>query len=157
MAEMRAVLRSEIAELRSTIATKEELSALELRLSGKMSAMFTKVIIWLVGTAIASISLMAIIAQLMKQEKYDYPWSFLWIKQNSLAVPKGTSRLFYFKGSIVGRHCLSSCLIFIHPSRQTAKVFIKSRESQFYPGACGFVGYRGIDVEMTGALSLISS
>jgi hypothetical protein len=31
-----------------------------------MSAMFTKVIIWLVGTAIASVTLMATISQLLK-------------------------------------------------------------------------------------------
>ena len=68
---------AEIAALRSNMATKDELAetretlraemaALELRLTDKMSAMFTKVIIWLVGTSIASVSLMAAIVQLLK-------------------------------------------------------------------------------------------
>ena len=64
--ETREVLRTEIAEIRASMATKDELAALELRLTEKMSAMFTKVIIWLVGTAIASVSLMATVSQLMK-------------------------------------------------------------------------------------------
>jgi hypothetical protein len=42
------------------------MASLELRLTEKMSAMFTKVIIWLVGTAIASVTLMATIVQLLK-------------------------------------------------------------------------------------------
>ncbi|MBM3120280.1 MAG: hypothetical protein FJ006_12195 [Chloroflexi bacterium] len=76
MAELRTEMRSEMAELRTemaemratmtTLATKDELASLELRLTEKMSAMFAKMIIWLVGIAIASVSLMAAIGQLMK-------------------------------------------------------------------------------------------
>jgi len=57
---VRTEMRSELGELRS------EMAALELRLTEKMSAMFTKVIIWLVGAVIASVSLMAAIGQLKK-------------------------------------------------------------------------------------------
>jgi len=84
LAETRESLRAEITSLRATMATKDELAevrnelaetreslraemaSLELRLTEKMSAMFTKVIIWLVGTAIASVTLMATIVQLLK-------------------------------------------------------------------------------------------
>ena len=77
LAETRESLRAEITSLRATMATKDELAetreslraemaSLELRLTEKMSAMFTKVIIWLVGTAIASVTLMATIMQLLK-------------------------------------------------------------------------------------------
>ena len=72
-----AELRADLAEMRAAMATKDELAetreslraemaSLELRLTEKMSAMFTKVIIWLVGTAIASVTLMATIVQLLK-------------------------------------------------------------------------------------------
>ena len=79
-----AELRTELAEIRANMATKDELAetrnelaetretlraemaALELRLTEKMATMHTKVIMWLVGTAIASISLMAAIGQLLK-------------------------------------------------------------------------------------------
>jgi cell division protein FtsB len=91
LAETREILRAEIADLRNemrteisglrasmaTMATKDELAetrealrhemtALELRLTEKMAAMHTKVIIWLVGTAIASVTLMATNGQLLK-------------------------------------------------------------------------------------------
>jgi len=84
LAETRETLRAEMAALRANMATKDELAetrnelaetretlraemaALELRLTEKISAMFTKVIVWLVGTAIASVSLMAAIGQLLK-------------------------------------------------------------------------------------------
>lgn len=56
--------KADLVELRGEL--KEELSALELRLTEKMAAMHTKVIIWLVGTAIASITLVATIGQLLK-------------------------------------------------------------------------------------------
>lgn len=58
--ETREALRSEIADLRN------EMAALELRLTEKMSVMFTKVIIWLVGAVIASVSLVATIGQVLK-------------------------------------------------------------------------------------------
>ena len=57
-------LRTELIETRE--ALRSEMAALELRLTEKMSVMFTKVIIWLVGTAIASITLLATIGQLLK-------------------------------------------------------------------------------------------
>jgi len=77
ISEVRESLRAEMTGLRATMATKDELAetreslraemaSLELRLTEKMSAMFTKVIIWLVGTAIASVTLMATIVQLLK-------------------------------------------------------------------------------------------
>lgn len=58
--ETREALRSEIADLRN------EMAALELRLTEKMSVMFTKMIIWLVGAVIASVSLVATIGQVLK-------------------------------------------------------------------------------------------
>ena len=66
LVENRETLRSELAEIRSCMATTDELGALELRLTEKMSAMFTKMIIWLVGAVIASVTLMATIGQLLK-------------------------------------------------------------------------------------------
>jgi len=77
LAETRETLRAEITSLRAIMATKDELAetreslraemaSLELRLTEKMSAMFTKVIIWLVGTAVASVTLIATIGQLLK-------------------------------------------------------------------------------------------
>jgi len=64
LAETRESLRAEISEVRESL--RAEMASLELRLTEKMSAMFTKVIIWLVGTAIASVTLMATIVQLLK-------------------------------------------------------------------------------------------
>ncbi len=75
--ETREALRSEIAAIRAVMATKEELAetrevlrsemaALELRLTEKMATLHTKIIIWLVGTAIASVTLVAAIGQLLK-------------------------------------------------------------------------------------------
>jgi hypothetical protein len=56
--------RADLVETRE--ALRGEMASLELRLSEKMSAPFTKVIVWMVGTAIASVTLMATIGQLLK-------------------------------------------------------------------------------------------
>lgn len=57
-------LRNEISDLRNEVWS--EMAALALRLTEKMASIYTKVVIWLVGTALASISLVAASGQLLK-------------------------------------------------------------------------------------------
>ncbi len=66
IAAVRAELKAEVAQVRSEMATKEELAALELRLTDKIASIYTKTIIWLIGTALTSIGLVAAIGQLLK-------------------------------------------------------------------------------------------
>ena len=82
LVETRETLRGEIAEVRTELvetreALRGEMSALEqrltekmanqeLRLTEKMTAIQTKLIIWLIGTAIGIVALVATIFQLMK-------------------------------------------------------------------------------------------
>jgi len=64
IAEVRESLRGEIAEVRESL--RGEIAEVRVELIEKMSDVQTKLIIWLVGTAIASVSLMAAIGQLLK-------------------------------------------------------------------------------------------
>jgi len=59
-----AELRTELVETREALRT--EMASLEMRLTEKMSAMYTKLILWLIGTAIAIVASATGIYQLMK-------------------------------------------------------------------------------------------
>jgi len=59
-----AELRTELIETRESL--RGEIAEVRVELIEKMSDVQTKLIIWLVGTAIASVSLMAAIGQLLK-------------------------------------------------------------------------------------------
>ena len=62
--ETRESLRAEISEVRESL--RAEIAAMRTEMIEKMSVVQTKLIIWLVGTAIASITLVATIGQLLK-------------------------------------------------------------------------------------------